>query len=280
MNQYIVISLVAIVLYVIFYYRGESEPTQHEVQTMAYVSDPTGAPVGTSTVFDKFKTLAYPQISHDFKKLTKGDLQPLKDAVSSVPESFTRVRETLDTDTTMSPTRMYLPDYYRKDTMGASDIGTSEMRPFAPEGSDETQDTDDAWTDGNVAENPTFYNSTQEPEELTNIGGFFDNDNQYNDTTSSNTRTLPSDNCYTNKQGSSFCMTDTRMQVVPPEIVTNPQDGYYLNPEGMYKDYNRIPVDPNRVMNGGGFYNSVVGSQPIGTNERPAPPIGVQVAVY
>jgi hypothetical protein len=277
MNQYLVLAVVALVLYYIFYYRGDGEPTQHDIQTMANVTDEKGQSVGKSSVFSKFKDLAYPQISHGFTQLSKGNVQPLKDAVSSVPSSFTRVRHVDQSQKqqpqTMSPKRMYLPDYYRKDTMDPNDIGSSEMRGFVND--DETK-PDDAWTDDNVSEHPKFYNSNQTPENLTNIGAFFDKDNQFNDTTSDNTFALPSDNCYIDRQGKEFCMDNTRMQVVPPELITNPQDDYYLNPEGMYKDYNRIPVDPNRVMNGGDFFEDVFASKPLGHNEGPGKPIPAQ----
>ena len=271
MNKYLVLAVVAFVLYYIFYYRGEGEPTQYEIQTMANVTDEKGKPVGKSSVFRKFKDLAYPQISHGFKQLSKGDVKPLKDAISPASSaSFTRTR-TADPET-MTPKRMYLPDYYRKDTMDPNDIGSSEMRAFV---NDEETATDDAWTDSNVSDHPKFYNSTQVPDNLTNIGAFFDKDNQFNDTTSDNTFALPSDNCYVDRGGKEFCMDKTRMQVIPPEIITNPQDGYYLNPEGMYKDYNRTAVDPNRVMNGGDFFEGVFASKD-GGNEGFSGPIPAQ----
>jgi hypothetical protein len=274
MSQYLVLGIVALVLYFIFYHRGTGEPSQHEIQTMSYVTDEEGAPVGKSNVFTKFRDVAYPQISHGFTQLTKGDVKPLKEAVvSNVPSSFTRTRH-LDTSTTMSPKRMYLPDYYRKDTMGGNDEGSSELRPFVND--DNEEKPDDAWTDTNVASHPRFYNSNLKDDGLTNIGGFFDKDNQFNDTTSDNTFALPSDNCYKDKRGKRFCMDSTRMEVVPPELITNPQDGYYMNPEGMYKDYNRVKADPNRVMNGGDFFEGVFASKDLGQNETFSKPIPAQ----
>ena len=270
-----VIVLVLVVLALLFWMNRDKELNQQDIQDLSFVKGKNndGNLNLKGEVFKEFKGLPYPQISHGFKKLTKGKLPgPLKDLVGpKAPSSFTRVRH-LDTPSTMSPERMYLPDYYRKDTMDPDDTVASEMRPFVTDDSE----SDVAWTDDNVSEHPKFYNSNMKHDELTNIGGFFDKDNQFNDTASDNTYALPSDNCYVDKKGSKFCMDSTRLQVVPPALITDPQDNYALNSIGMYKDYNRIPVNNNRVMNGGDFFGEVFPSRQLGHNETPSKPIGRQ----
>jgi hypothetical protein len=254
MNQYLVLALVAVFLYVLFS-QNPSEPSQRDIQDLSFATDREESGILTGPVSKVFKSVSYPQISHGFKQLTKGELpKPLKDLVTRAPSSFTRVRH-LDRPDTMSPERRYLPDYYRKDTMDGDDQ-SQERRAFV----NEEGESEQAWTDDNVAEHPKYYNSTLEHDELTNIGAFFDRNNQFNDTRSSHTRTLPSDNCYQTKQGDKFCMDTTRSQVVPPALITDPQDNYALNAVGMYKDSNRIPMNPKRVMNGG-WFGDVLGTK-------------------
>jgi len=54
------------------------------------------------------------------------------------------------------------------------------MRPFVNDDSE----SESAWTDKNVSEHPKFYTSDVQSD-LTNIGSFFDKNNQYHDKTSS-----------------------------------------------------------------------------------------------
>jgi hypothetical protein len=274
MKSSVLLLLGLVVAFIAYRMLATGDVSQQEIQDLSFVEGKQkgGDLASSDSVFKEFKGLPYPHISRGFQKLTKGELpKPIKDLVSpNGPSSFTRFRH-LDTPSTMSKERQYLPDYYRKDTMDPDDTQASEMRPFIAE----DEEGDVAWTDDNVSEHPKFYSSTMKRDELTNVGGFFDKDNQYNDTTSCNTFALPSDNCYIDKQGSKFCMDNTRLQVVPPALITDPQDNYALNSLGMYKDYNRVPVNDHRTMNGGPFGN-IFPSKPLGMNESPAKPIGRQ----
>jgi hypothetical protein len=267
MKQVLLLSIVGIVLFLIFANKdkGSKEPSQREIQDLSYVVDRDESGILQGPVLSEFKGLPYPQISKGFTKLTKGPLpEPLKKLVNKIPSSFTRVRH-LDTPSTMSPERMYLPDYYRKDTMDGDDRVLSEMRPFV-EDVEGDNDSDSAWTDENVSEHPKFYNSNLKGDELTNIGGFFDENNQFSDTTSCNTYALPSDNCYKDKQGKKFCMDNTRLQAVPPALITNPRKNSALNTIGLYKD--RKPSKDRDK-----FFGSVTGSRGLGHNETYAEPI-------
>jgi len=254
MKQYIVVIVVAIMLYLVLY-RQPEEPTQRDIQDLSYVTNP---PL-PGKVLKRFASLDYPQISHGFTKLTKGDIKPLKDVVmDKVPASIQRVRQ--DTEENITPKRMYLPDYYRRDTMDPNDLGSSEVRPFERD----EDESDSAWTDKNVSEHPKFYNSNVKDDGVTNIGDFFDKNNQYHDTTSSNTYALPSDNCYKDKQGKKFCMDySTRLQMIPPELITG--------------NSGKVRLNINRVMNGGNFMRGVSGSNKLGYNEQYSHPIPSQI---
>ena len=170
----------------------------------------------------------------------------------------------------MGTKRIYLPDYYRKDRLSENPAGTEELRSFL----NNNDESDSAWSDINVSEHPKFYNSKMK-DEITNIGAFFDKNNQYNDTTSSNTESLPSDNCYMNKDGDRFCMDNTRLQIIPPQLITDPKSCYALNNVGIYKDRNNRDDVNDRVINGGMFYNGVSASRRI--NETWSSPLETNV---
>ena len=56
--------------------------------------------------------------------------------------------------------------------------------------------------------------------------------------TSSNTESLSSDKCYTDKSGGHFCSDNTRLQLIPPKLISDPNSCYALNNVGIYKDNN------------------------------------------
>ncbi len=261
----IVVGLVVALYLFSGYTKDGSNPSQHEIQTLQNVKDEDGKLVETPIL--ETEGIPYPQISRGFKKLGKTPLpQPLNTLQQLLPSGKDVLPMFRTTEASMTKDRMYLPDYYRKDTMPMNDIGSEEMRPFVRD--DEQPDT--SWTDTDVSEHPKFYKTDIQNDKLTDIGSFFDKNNQYNDTTSSNTPALPSDTCYLDKQGGVFCLDNTRLQIVPPKLITDPQSCYALNPKGMYNDYKSIPDDPSRVMNGGSFYADVQGSRPLGENETPS----------
>ena len=257
-----------LILYLVFFQGADKEPTQSDIQSLESIKDENGTLVEVPLL--ETDGIPYPQISHGFKKLGLNKLSKplnnLKDLLPSGPSVLPIFRSEADT---MTKKRLYLPDYYRKHTMPMNNIGSEEMRPFVTD-----EDVpEDSWTDENVSEHPKFYNATMKDDGLTSIGSFFDKNNQYNDTTSPNTFTLPSDNCYVNKSGGTFCLDNTRLQMVPPALITDPQSSYALNPVGMYKDYDKISDNTQRVINGGIFYNGVSGSKALGHNETFGTPL-------
>ena len=260
----ILVALLLLYIYIKNVSIDVKNPGQANIQKLENVMDVNGSLVEVPIL--ETDGLPDPQISRGFKKLSPGGLSvplnTLKDLLPKGKEVLPIVRTAED----LTPKREYLPDYYRKDTMPMNDIGSEEYRPFVRD----SEEPDSSWTDTNVSEHPKFYNVAIKNDNLTNIGSFFDKDNQYNDTTSCNTLALPSDKCYLDKDGGKFCLDNTRLQLRPPALITDPQNNYAINEVGIYKDYASIPDDPNRVINGGEFYSGVSGSAPLGHNESPS----------
>ena len=138
---------------------------------------------------------------------------------------------------------------------------------------DNDSESDSAWTDKNVSKYPKFYNS-EITNELTNVGLFFDKNNQYNDKTSPQTESITTDSCYTDKFGNYFCEDNTRLQLIPPKLITDPKSCYALNRVGTFKDGNLKNDINDRVMNGGNFFNGINASQE--KNEYWSSPIKIQ----
>ena len=262
MDKFLIGLLVIVFLYFYLKPGPDYEPTQQEIQDLTYVD---------KTKYEK--DFPYPQISRSFQKLSNGKLQgPLNNEKEILPQGnkSLHITRVVQTPETLSKKRMYLPDYHRKDRLGANPDGTEELRPFLTD----NKESEQSWTDTNVSEHPKFYNASLK-NEITNIGAFFDKNNQYNDTKSASTEALPTDSCYTDKSGSKFCMDNTRLQIIPPKLISDPKSCYALNDVGIYKDRDVRDDIRDRVINGGQFYNDVRASHK--TNEVWAAPPTVQV---
>ena len=269
-----VILVVLILLGAFFYFNNQDkeEPTQEEIQTLEHVEE-----TKPETEIAKVEDFPYPQISHGFKKLGKeAIMKPLNNLKELLPGGSNDINIIRDKPGTMNKKRVYLPDYYRKDRLGGADIGNAEVRPFLRD----NEESESAWTDTNISKHPKFYNSDIQ-NELTNVGMFFDKNNQYNDKTSPNTEVLVSDGCYQSKYGEKFCEDNTRLQNIPPSLITDVNKCYTLNSIGIYKDkknkpknYTNFSVETidkeqfgvwsygdDRTINGGEFYNEVYGSK-------------------
>lgn len=289
MDKIILIGLLVILLY--FYInRGnqnesnagllEDEPSQKEIQKLDYRRDTDDEIVQV----DELGEFPTPQLSRSFKKLSKKVLKPFNNVKDFFPNKKNPaiIR---DVPSNMVKERVYFPGYFRKDRLSGNDIGTEELRPFTT-----NDEPDNSWTDKNVSHHPKFYTS-EIKDELTNVGSFFNKNNQYNDKTSSNTDVLPSDSCYIDKMGMKFCEDNTRLQNIPPSLISDINKCYALNTVGMYKDkgkrpkeyvsFNQEKIDnenlgvwsyaDDRVINGGNFYNEVFPSKQ--KNETVAPKI-------
>jgi len=223
-------------------------PSQEEIQSDTYVDQ-------TKSV----KDFPYPQLSRTFKKLTEGKiLEPIIDR--SLPSGDTKLEIIRSSSTDKVKKRMYLPDYYRKDRLSGNPDLTEELRPFLMN----KDKSENSWTDVNVSDHPKFYNS-EIKDELTDIGSFFDENNHYADQSSPNSETLPSDNCYQDKMGNTFCKDNTRLQLIPPALISDPNSSYALSTIGPYKNRNKRNDSEDRVLNGGVFYDNIKAS--LKTNE-------------
>ena len=243
MNNYILLAIGLIILYLIFKPDlSKYNPLQEEIQDDNYVD-----------ITKSVKDFPYPQISRTFKRLSNGKpILPLE-SDESLPQGDKKL--TINrTDMDNVKQRMYLPDYYRKDRLSGNTIGSEELRPFLTD----EKTTESSWTDKNVSEHPKFYNSDVR-DNLTDIGSFFDKNNNYNDKTSSRSVALPSDRCYLDKMGNQFCEENTRLQNIPPKLISDPNSPV-LNTIGYYKDQNIIDDMKDKLINGGIFFNSIKGS--------------------
>ena len=242
MNNYITAAIILIVLY--FLYKPDIlyKPTQEEIQSENYVD-----------ITKSIQDFPYPQLSRSFKKLSRGEsILPKPD--NSLPDGKESLRFTRTAEgTERSKERIYLPDYWRKDRLSGSEV-SSEYRPFLTD----DKKSESSWTDKNVSEHPKFYNS-QIKDDLTNIGSFFDENNNYIDKTTVNSGALVSDSCYQDRFGNEFCEDNTRLQNIPPKLMSDPKSSV-LNTIGFYKDKNLIDDKKDKLMNGGSFYNNIRGS--------------------
>jgi len=244
MNNLFLVFIAILVFALLLKPDEKYNPTQQEIQDLSYTDK-------TQYIQD----YPYPQISRTFKQLGKGQLpSPFNNESEILPSGgkdlrITRTRQTAET---MNTKRVYLPDFYRKDRMGQNPSGTEELRSFI----NDKNKSEQSWTDENVSEHPKFYNADIK-DELTNIGAFFDKNNQYNDITSSNTESLSSDKCYTDKSGNYFCSDNTRLQLIPPKLITDPKSCYALNNVGIFKDNNSRNDMNDKVINGGIFFDNI-----------------------
>lgn len=222
--DYILIALLLIGL--LFYInRLPSDPTQNEIQTLEYAKDiPEKELIET-------KDYIYPQISRGFKKLGKEAItKPLDNLSKLLPQNNSELDIIRDTTDNINKKRIHLPEYYRKDRLSGNTLGSEEYRSFKIH----NEDPDNSWTDEDVSRYPKYYNSDVQ-NELTNVGMFFDKNNKYNDKSSSNTEVLVSDGCYVDKLGNQFCEDNTRLQNIPPSLITDVQNCKILNSIGSYK---------------------------------------------
>lgn len=226
----------------------------------------------SGNVLQEFQGLPYPQISRDVQRLSVGKSpEPIDSSESAPPAEFIQYR-TIDSPENMNVRRTYVADYYRKDTMPENNIGTTEYSPAYVEGNNTP------WSDESFSEHPSFYNPNNLKDEITNIGAFFDENNQYHDTTSANTFSLPSDTCYTDSDGGETCINNSRLQMIPPVLIHGAEKNQALVSIGKYQEIKGLEKQSEGVSGGGTFYGTIYASQPLGMNESFAAPLGQQMS--
>ena len=164
----------------------------------------------------------------------------------------------------------HFPHYYLKDNLSGSTVGTTEYK-FAEV--DNTKSSG-AWSDQNVSQYPSYYTS-QLKDEITNVGAFFDVNNNFVDTTVPRSDANVDDVCYQTKTGEKVCLDNSRLQNIPPSLVDNISNCGFLNSIGLLEFYNMVKEEGEKVSNGGVLYDSVKGSKK--NNEAYSKPLQPEV---
>lgn len=270
-----VIIIIIIIIVVAYLYNEEmkQKKTTHTTYTPQVIGEVQQRPEQSiqEIVMKEFKALPYPKISWPAQESAS------KPGIfSNLIHNLPSIKIIRDTPENMTEKRQYVPDYYRKDTLSGNTIGTTELNSFTPD----LSKADNSWSDDNVSSLPGYHTNDLQ-NSLTNPGAFFDKQNQYHDLTSPQSKGLVSDTCYTDKQGSKFCLDNTRLQNIPPSLIQDPQHCDVLNSIGSHKEdykysnqYTTKNVDiingqsyvswdykNDNVMNGSTFFNSIKASQ-------------------
>ena len=224
MDIFVIILLVLFTILLFILGSTDSNPTQNDIQTLEYVKN-------LDFIDNNYKEFPYPQMSNGFRKLTNGVIKPLNNIKDILPNNSSKIDVIRNKDDPNSTKNYYLPDFYRKDRLCENDIGSEELKPFILD----NNKSDNSWTDGNVSNHPKFYTNDIN-NEFTDIGSFFDKNNIYHDKTSYNTDVLVGDSCYKDKQGNLICENTSRLQNIPPALITDPQKCQTFNIIGNYTD--------------------------------------------
>jgi len=212
-------------------------------------------PIPQSSTISKSLSTNYPE---DLSIITNGATIPNKDTVNIVRSSNVPLQES------------HFPNYYRKDNLSGNTIGSSEYK-FAEV---DNLKSDNAWSDENVSQYPNYYTS-QLKDELTNVGAFFDVNNNFVDTTKPRSTANVGDVCFVSKEGEKVCLDNKNLHNIPPSLISDPSNCGFLNSIGLLEFSNLVNEDKERVNNGGYLYGNVKGSKK--HNEVYSEPIQQQV---
>ena len=198
-------------------------------------------PIPQSSTISKSLSTNYPE---DLSIITNGATIDNQDIIVEERSSNTPMNES------------HFPKYYRKDNMSGNTIGSSEYK-FAEV---DNLKSSHAWSDKNVSQYPNFYTS-QIKNGLTNPGDFFDVNNNFVDTTKPRSTANVGDICFVSKEGENVCLDNSRVQNVPPSLISDISNCGFLNSIGLLEFSNLIYEDKERVNNGGFLYGQVKGSK-------------------
>ncbi len=199
-------------------------------------------PIPQSTTTSKSLSTNYPE---DLSIITNGATIPNKDNITIV-----RSREQ------GLPKESHFPKYYRKDNLSGNTIGTSEYK-FAEV---DNLKSSHAWSDQNVSQYPNYYTS-QLKDEVTNVGAFFDVNNNFVDTTKPRSISNVGDVCFVSKEGEKVCLDNKNIHNIPPSLVEDKSNCGFLNSIGLLEFSNLVNESNERVNNGGYLYGKVKGSK-------------------
>jgi hypothetical protein len=212
-------------------------------------------PIPQSTTTSKSLSTNYPE---DLSIITNGATIPNKDTVNIVRSATKPLQES------------HFPEYYRKDNLSGNTIDTSEYK-FAEV---DNLKSSHAWSDENVSQYPNYYTS-QLKDEITNVGAFFDVNNNFVDTTKPRSTANVGDICFVSKEGEKVCLDNKNQYNVPPSLISDKSNCGFLNSIGLLEFSNLVNESKERVNNGGYLYGSVKGSKK--HNEVYSEPIQQQV---
>jgi hypothetical protein len=227
--------------------------------------------------FYKFPDPMLSNISHPLSKGYKPTFQNLNDSVPDMSD-LEIVRKS-DIDYYIQNPKVFNPMAVNKDTMDA-DPGDYTLQGLAKRW-DSKEKSIKMTSDEYLTKYPK-YSDSDITNELTNVGYFFDNDenNKYIDLKS---KILP-DNC--SVEGDSLsCEFNNKLQKIPDKLMKNNSQvlnsvGVLIDNEELYKSTNGYDIGQvdggnykiwnypdEKGMNGGVEFGSVYGSSPLGTNE-------------
>tara|TARA_B100000035_G_scaffold287252_1_gene272078 strand:+ start:484 stop:1314 length:831 start_codon:yes stop_codon:yes gene_type:complete len=127
---------------------------------------------------------------------------------------------------------IYEPKY--DDVFISSNQGNTELYPV-----DSSLNISKSWTEKNVSEHPKYYRAEIE-DEVTNVGAFFDKNNQFFDSTSNRAKNNLPDRCFLNENNDVECEFNNRLYNVPPKIINNINKNIIYNDVGVNMSQNKL----------------------------------------
>ena len=143
--------------------------------------------------------------------------------------------------------------YYQKDktivlknNMDGNEEATSEGQPL-------NSDYNKAWTDENISKNTKHYTADIRNEK-TDIGMFFNKNNEYVDVTSYKSKDIIPEKCLL-ENGVLNCQFNDKLQNIPPKLIENPESNPVLLSIGDDKDMNTNKLSDETFSFNGNSYN-------------------------
>ena len=203
----------------------------------------------------KMTHLPYPQTTSIHRSLSTNYPEDLsiisQGSIINNPDTIVQIRRDK-----VASNETHFPKYYLKDNLSGNTMGTTEYNLAETD----NLSSNKAWSDENVSQYPNFYTSKLD-NEITNIGAFFDVNNNLVDSTNPRSTALVGDICYKTKEGENICLDNSRLYNPPPALISDKNNCGFLNSIGLLEYSNLINEEQERVNNGGYLYNNVKGSK-------------------
>jgi hypothetical protein len=160
---------------------------------------------------------------------------------------------------------IYDKKYLKHDIISPNPDGTTESYHIASE-------PGKSWTDENVSQHPKYYRKNFE-NERTNVGEFFNKQNNLVDNTSPQSLSQLPDRCMINTNNQILCDFNNKLQNIPPksyhsnkELINSIGQENNFNIQSVTNknitnvnnnNYNSWSFDNEKTLNGGDFYNGI-----------------------